>query len=286
MTHADGESSARWAAAALLLALAATGGCGGEEPDRPLPASVRTEGERTRARFYEKVQAAARSKRAGDFPGARAHLESALEVDPDHEGSLVELAHVLRLMGRRDEALGVLETLRQKHPDLPRSHGLLAELLADDPEAARKDLQRARALYRHALAMEPNIAGPRLGLARVERRLGALDDAEKSYRTVLGTDPQSVPALVGLAATLLDRGRANDAVPLLVQALELGTRAKGRRDVPSEMDTQASFASSALTAPQNRPALDALRRAARDLGSLPKTVPAPIRAAVRAGQSK
>jgi hypothetical protein len=124
-----------------------------------------------------------------------------------------------------------------------------------------------------ALEIEPNVSGPRLGLARIQRRRGQLVAAEREYRTVLGTIPESQEALTGLGLILLARQRPSEAVPYLVRSLEVGTKATGRRDVPSEMDTTTSFEGASLETPANREALDGRTRAARALGAYPDASP-------------
>lgn len=268
-------------ACVVLTVLLVAAGCGGSDDSQP-SRPTRSAEETARARFYEHVRNAAGARRREDWDAAVRHLEAALKARPDHEASLVDLAVALRRLKRRDEAIQVLERLRREHPGLPRSHVLLADVLAEPPGASASVLERASELYRHALDMEPNVAGPRLGLARVLLRTGDPAGAEREFRTVLGTDPQNLVALTGLGETMIARDRAGEAVPHLLRALAAGTRAKGRRDVPSEMDTEASFEAGSLASKRNMPALRALRRAREALGRWPEEVPAAVRQAAMA----
>jgi tetratricopeptide (TPR) repeat protein len=267
-------TAARHGAVALALLCLGTA-CGGDEPTAQSEPSAleRTPEIAAKAAFFETVRAAARARKAGALEEAARLYRVALAADPEHEGCLVDLARTLRELGRPEEALVVLERLHGLRRDLPRPSFLIAEILAENDAATDGDLERAVGLDGQALDIEPNVSGPRLGLARVQRRRGLLAAAEEAYRTVLGTNPDSQEALVGLALTLLDRGAPEEAAPLLVRALEIGTRPKGRRDVPSEMDTRASFDAAALDAPANQTALRALARAAEALGAYPDSVP-------------
>lgn len=257
---------------ALALALSA---CGGEpKGDGPAaPSGERSPEVAARAAFFETVRAAARARKRGDFEEAVRLYRQALATNPEHEGSLVDLARTLRELNRSAEALAALEDLHRIRPELSRPHYLIAELLAEQADATEADLTRAVSLYERALEIEPNISGPRLALARAQRRRGHHDLAEAAYRTVLGTNPDSQEALTGLGRALIERGAHREAVPVLVRSLEVGTRAKGRRDVPSEMDTARSFDAASLEAPANQEPLAALARAARHLGGYPASVP-------------
>ena len=264
------------ALATVLLALLLTA-CGGEKDPAPKAAPQRSAEVLAKAAFFATVREAARARKRGDLEEAMRLYRKALESNAEHEGALVDLARTLRELDRRAEALVVLERLSKSYPKLSRPYFLIAEVLTENPDVTGDELDRAMALYERALEIEPNISGPRLGLARAQRRQGLGGAAEASYRTVLGTNPESQEALTGLGQVLLDRGAPALAVPVLVRSLEVGTKAKGRRDVPSEMDTQKSFDAASLDAPANRAALDALARAARALGGYPDEVPAPFR---------
>ena len=260
-------------ALALVGALLGTA-CGDSTPSgERAPSEARQADIARKAAFFAKRREAAQALKEERLQDALRLYEEALAIDPAHEGALVDLARTLRELGRRDDALVVLERLRAAHPRLARPWFLIAEILSEGPDPSAEDLRRAVAFYEQALEIEPNVSGPRLGLARAERARGRLGEAEAAYRTVLGTNPDSRDALTGLGLVLLDARRPAEAVPLLVRALEVGTRATGRRDVPSEMDTAESFDAEALEAPANRQALEALARAARALGGYPPEVP-------------
>jgi tetratricopeptide (TPR) repeat protein len=268
------------ALAAVLVAGLLLAGCGADEtaPREMTAAETQRRAQAAaKAEFFARTRAAAKARKGGDLEGAVRLYRDALEQDPEHEGALVDLARTLRELGREAEALATLERLREVRPELPRPHFLIAEMLSERSEASAADLTRSVALYEQALEIEPNVSGPRLGLARAQHRRGRLEDAEAAYRTVLGTNPVSQEALTGLGRVLIDRDRAEAAVPHLLRSLEVGTKAKGRRDVPSEMDTATSFDAATLDAPANRAALEALARAARALGGYPDSVPARFR---------
>ncbi len=271
-----------WRAAPLALIASlclAFVGCGQDTDtaDQGSSGEVHVDEARRRAAFFRLRRQAAKALQSGDREEAVRLFRKALESKSDHEGCLVDLAQTLRELNRPDEALEVVERLKQVRPDLPRPYFLMAEVLSGMDASTPAQLEQARALYQEALELEPNVSGPRLALARVELRLGNADAAEAAYRSVLGTNPDSQEALNGLGEILVDGRRAADAVPMLVRSLEIGTRAKGRRDVPSEMDTASSFDAGTLDAAPNQRALKALARAAKLLGGYPESVPARFR---------
>ena len=265
---------------ALALCLACTA-CGDDSQgaSSPTPPVERSAEVTANAAFFATVRAAGKARKRGDLEEAVRLYREALAAKPEHEASLVDLARTLRELGRRLEGLEVLEQLHRLHPDLSRPHFLLAEVLTENPQAGEADLTRALSLYERALEIEPNISGPRLAMARLHLRRGDAHLAETAYRTVLGTNPDSQEALNGLSLVLLKRSAPAEAVPFLVRSLQIGTRAKGRRDVPSEMDTASSFDAGSLASPANKTALDALARAAKTLGGYPESVPQAFRVA-------
>jgi tetratricopeptide (TPR) repeat protein len=78
--------------------------------------------------------------------------------------------------------------------------------LAGDVFAEQQRWVDAAAQYRRALALEANIPGLHAALGDALLRQGKLEDAELEYRVELRRDPDSEEALIGLAATDLERG--------------------------------------------------------------------------------
>ncbi len=263
-------------ALALVVLVGACGDAAEPTNGEAGAAPQRSEEQLARARFFEVYRAAGRAKRGDEIEEALRLYREALDIDPVHEGALVEVVHCLRLLDRPEEAIEVLEELRRLHPELPRPAFLLAEVLAAE-DATDENLRRAARLYEEVLGIEPNVIGPRLGLAGVQGRLGLVDEARESYGIVLAGDPENRPALRGLAAVELASGRPAEALPLLVKALEIGTKAQGRIDVPSEMDTAESFEKGRVESGDNRIAWLMLARCARELGGYPESVPARFR---------
>jgi len=101
---------------------------------------------------------------------------------------------------------------------------------------AQGDWQRAASYYRRALEIaripdSQDMIGITLrGMAEVEAGRGRLGEAERLYEDALrvftsnGIAGEAVHTLIGLAATRIDRGRLEDARPLLTAAIEEAAR--------------------------------------------------------------
>ncbi|HEX5272368.1 MAG TPA: tetratricopeptide repeat protein [Gemmataceae bacterium] len=87
-------------------------------------------------------------------------------------------------------------------------------LYSTDPAAAEPAFRQAA-----ELCGGPNYA-PRLRLAQTLLLLGRLDEAEQEFRRLLDPPPGPDPARVGLARTLLERGRPADALAELGPAAD------------------------------------------------------------------
>jgi tetratricopeptide (TPR) repeat protein len=120
--------------------------------------------------------------KSGDLDGAEAAFDRALELDPGHVKSLVNLSRVLLDDGRPVQAVDKIDAA-----------------LELDPESADAYRLRGRALY----------------------QLGHRDDAIAAYRHAIRIDPTDAWSMNNLALVLIDEGRYQDALPPLARAVEL-----------------------------------------------------------------
>jgi tetratricopeptide (TPR) repeat protein len=79
---------------------------------------------------------------------ASEHLRQAIQLKPDHALAHVKRGEVLRLLGRRQEAIRSFRAGLECRPELAEGHLLLGETLAEDGqgEAARQSLEEAERL--------------------------------------------------------------------------------------------------------------------------------------------
>jgi tetratricopeptide (TPR) repeat protein len=190
-----------------------------------------------------------------DNEAARQQLQKAIELDPDESESRVELAKILRRLGESDAAQQQL-LLYQKQLKDKSDHAIAAQKATQAAEAAKSgDNQRAAALYREAIEVDPNDAGLLFRLAQVlsdlndtkgertaleqavaadpgfavaQYQLGYLDSrdgdtagAEERLRQAIKASPGYVQAWVALATTLAMESRFPDALEAVDTALKI-----------------------------------------------------------------
>lgn len=135
-------------------------------------------------------------RRRGDLEAAIADFRRALERDPGHSPSLLNLGQLLVRTGADEEGAALLERHRQ------------ISLLED-----RLDhLERSSRLTGATAA---NFAA----LADAQLRLGRNEQAIASYRRALELDPEHALAALGLASLLLESGQVEEATRWSVVAL-------------------------------------------------------------------
>jgi tetratricopeptide (TPR) repeat protein len=122
--------------------------------------------------------------KAGDLASAEQALQAALAIDPNHVKSLMNLARVHLEQKRPDEAIALLTRASSIQPGTGEVHRLLG-----------------RAFYVQ----------------------GKMDDAVEAYRHALDLDGQDAWSMNNLGLILLEQQQAEEALPLLVKAVELRT---------------------------------------------------------------
>lgn len=154
----------------------------------------------------------------GEFAGAAEDFREALSdvavgfklvVDPAAigHGARTGLAHALRLIGRRDEALEQLRlALEQSPADYASAHAEMGSLLMDSGV-----VDQAVPFFAEACARSPGNVGLALNLGWCLHKQARFNDAEVALQGHVGN--QQIDAL--LARIQLDTGRAEQALRLL-----------------------------------------------------------------------
>lgn len=149
-------------------------------------------------------QAAARAQARGDWERARALLVRSLELRPDQEDALTEVAQACVALGKDEEALVVLGRLR--HPDAPHAALLQGRALLG------AGLHGPAVTVLDGLLRDlPGDVNLRVLLAEAQRRHGH-EAAERNVTVALGQAPQHTGARLVLGRIRLDQGQLHEAL--------------------------------------------------------------------------
>lgn len=147
---------------------------------------------------------------SGDQIQAIHAYRSALQLKPDHPPWLHNLAVALRLAGRADEAMPLLDRCASQSPDDPRIHYNRGHCLQD---LSRVD--EAADAYRRAIGLAPTDADMHDSLSRLLWQQGDGAGHLRSYHEALARFPDHAGLLAALAARLTLSGQAQEAAALL-----------------------------------------------------------------------
>jgi len=140
---------------------------------------------------------------------------SNLEVRPatGDTARLLQNAHYLTLMGRKDLALKELEEAYQRDPQNPK----VANALAQGYEEVGQ-CERAQQIYQEALSRNEGNSVLQNNLCYSYYRAGKLQKAEACFRQVLEKDPKNQAARNNLGLLLCRTGRQDEACRLWQEA--------------------------------------------------------------------
>lgn len=176
-------------------------------------------------------------------------IRRALELDPDNADAMQELATLLRVLRRFDEALTLSRRLEEKVPDDPRivadigrclsglrrydeAELVLRRALASlDDANTRYDLglvldrtgrsSEAMAEYKLALARNPTHREALNNLGVMYARSGRLAESAAQFEQLVAADPANPDAHTNLGAILLSTGHSERAEQEFRAALEI-----------------------------------------------------------------
>jgi Flp pilus assembly protein TadD len=127
---------------------------------------------------------------------ARPEYERALQLDPKMAEAALNLG-ILLLNEEPQAAVAALAKAVELRPTESRPRALLG--LAYEKSA---DFKNATSAYEGALALDPQDRETSLRLAQLYFRHNRTAEAEAKFRAILASEPQSHPALLGLAESL------------------------------------------------------------------------------------
>ena len=133
-------------------------------------------------------------------------IRRALELDPENADALQELATLLRVLRRFDEALALYRRLEQRVPDDPRTAADIGRCLS-----GLRRYDEAELVLRRALA-DLDDANTRYDLGLVLDRTGRSAEAMNEYKEALHRNPTHRDALNNLGVAFARTGRLAEAV--------------------------------------------------------------------------
>jgi tetratricopeptide (TPR) repeat protein len=160
------------------------------------------------------------ARRRGDDADALVHFgaaaeffKAAAERSPSDLQAQINLAKVLVLMHRMEEAEAIYQRVITQAPNHGQVRAALGALAR-----ARHDWGGALEQFSAALETDPKNVQLRVDLGRTFCDLSRLEDAEQTYRSILEDSPGNVEAMLGLAETALARGDTGAALTLFEDA--------------------------------------------------------------------
>ena len=149
------------------------------------------------------------------WPSAYQELATTVQLQPDQYAAHLDLANLLILGGRLNEAKEHLDLLTQKQPNNPDVYIALSNYDAgtNNTTAALADMQKA-------MQLDPARSDSYLNLAMLQMRGQQWDAAEQSFKKAVELNPKSTNALVALGNFYQTRGRFPEADELFHQAIQ------------------------------------------------------------------
>jgi tetratricopeptide (TPR) repeat protein/2-polyprenyl-3-methyl-5-hydroxy-6-metoxy-1,4-benzoquinol methylase len=152
---------------------------------------------------------------AGEFELALRNYQESVRITPDFAAAFVAIGNAFDNLGRTAEAVESYQralAINSGYAEVHFNLGVIAMTQARHEEAVESLLR--------AVEIKPDFAQARDTLDIELSKIEDLDVAEASYRRALTIEPESEGLLYALAMILRDRGKAPEALPLLIPALE------------------------------------------------------------------
>ena len=154
---------------------------------------------------------------AGEFELALRNYRDAVDINPDFADAWVAMANALDGLGRKAEAVKSYNRALSIIPDYAEVYYNLGTIAVAQgrPDVSVENLLRA-------IEIKPEFSQARYSLGIELRKLEDLELAEEGYRRALAVAPESEEFLFHLAMILVARGKASDALTLLMPVVEHG----------------------------------------------------------------
>jgi tetratricopeptide (TPR) repeat protein len=171
--------------------------------------------------FWKAYRLAERHRVSGRRPEAAAAYEEALVLNPLHENTLYYLASVRLELGDYTAARQALDRLLEISPESARAHTQIGVLYVCPAPGRNSDPGRAREAFERATAINPEQTGSLLWLSLVALLEDKVAEGGRQLDRVLGTDPESLPAIYLRGYVDWREDRTADAEPAIRRTLAL-----------------------------------------------------------------
>jgi tetratricopeptide (TPR) repeat protein len=198
-----------------------------------------TTGEKARIRgFWESYREGLSLKLEGRWEEAIAAFRRALELDPDHENSLFNIANCYLELDRTDEALDALEHMVRVNPQSQRGYYQIGLVHACPLEGYPFDLEAAEQALRRAFEINKEESGALLRLGEVVLVRGKPEEALEYLSLANRSNFRAVEGYYLRGYIRWKEGRDDEARELLAEAIEQSRAKKVVPAVPGEGDTK------------------------------------------------
>jgi choline-sulfatase len=154
--------------------------------------------------------------RRHEYTKAIDRYKRALELKPDYDLVVINMANAYRALGRDQEAMVGYRRFMELDPKNAQIRFEAAQILIDNGK-----LQDAEAELRHALALEPKLAAARNALGVVALRRGDAAAAERDIRAAIAEKPDVRLAHYNLALLAEQQGDLPRAIAEYSREIEL-----------------------------------------------------------------
>jgi arylsulfatase A-like enzyme/Tfp pilus assembly protein PilF len=154
--------------------------------------------------------------RRHDYSKAIDRYKRALELKPDYDLVVINMANAYRALGRDQEAMVGYRRFMELDPKNAQIRYEAAQILIDNGK-----LDEAQAELNHALQLEPKLAAARNALGVLALRRGDVAGAEKEIRDAIAEKPDVRLAHFNLALLAEQRGEMPRAIAEYTREIEL-----------------------------------------------------------------
>ena len=176
---------------------------------------------KTIARIY--VEQARLYFQEQNWQSAIVACKNALEIDSQIADAYKILANILKLKGKKAEALGVYARALAIEPNCANIYANLGSFHAE-----QKNWQQALDYYQQAVILDPNLAGAYRSLAQVWEELGDFTQALECFCQAVNLEPEILApeAYFNFGKELYQQGRVKEASILYTHGVKLDPQAK------------------------------------------------------------